>query len=678
MLFLTQVRLWLRAWLRRRTCHGRLRTRKLEVMSLEPRGLLAAVHLDFGTNASPVATGYTSAHATAYTSSAGRGWISTAGVSPVDRGTTSALTRDFHTGVDATYRVNLPNGAYRVTTMLGDPSAIRDNIDEYLNGQKVASKVTTDAGRFAKSTYTVQVTQGMLTLRLVDNGGASARWASDYLDVVPSNAPVVSAGRDRTADEGSAIDFSGTATGAGPLTYAWNFGDGTTTTGTLTPTHAYADNGNYTALLTVTDVYGVSNQSPVSLTITNVPPRLTALGPYTGVAAKAVHFAALAKDASPVDVLAGFSYSWAFGDGATATGLTPDHTYALPGAYTATLTVKDKNGSSRSTTATVTILATDPAPGARNDYQIESTNLLANTVYGNPCWPDMAPDGAWSTNALWEQGQSPAWYIEQQRYGEGLIISGLLQNSTDAVNAGFSALDWGFAHQASDGSFAGTGDAFHSTALFVEAVAHACLFIQQSPFAQQYQTKVNAYVHQVYKAAQWLSSPDVWSDGTSHDVTYYTHRQYLDADALALTSVLVGGDSAMMALARAQVQIGLAEQWSNCVNPEKGGYDSSYQTLGLSYAQLWVNFFPTDSLTASVKTMIDKGLAWEKTMVLSTGEISTSGNTRTGVETGVSGEVKTVDWKKVVTAFAYWYQVTGKADWQTSAQKIAQFYYNHY
>jgi hypothetical protein len=119
-------------------------------------------------------------------------------------------------------------------------------------------------------------------------------------------------------------------------------------------------------------------------------------------------------------------------------------------------------------------------------------------------------------------------------------------------------------------------------------------------------------------------------------------------------------------------------QWSNGVNPELGGYDSSYQTVGLSYAELWVKYFPNDSLTPSVSAMINKGLAWEETMILSNGQVSTQGDTRTGVEVGPSGNVKGVDAMNVVNAFSYWYQLTGNMRWQQDAQRVAAFYFIYY
>jgi PKD domain/Divergent InlB B-repeat domain len=52
------------------------------------------------------------------------------------------------------------------------------------------------------------------------------------------------------------------------------------------------------------------------------------------------------------------SYAWNFGDLGTATGPSPSHTYASPGLYTVTLTVKDDGGFSYSTTREVTVSAT--------------------------------------------------------------------------------------------------------------------------------------------------------------------------------------------------------------------------------------------------------------------------------------------------------------------------------
>lgn len=58
------------------------------------------------------------------------------------------------------------------------------------------------------------------------------------------------------------------------------------------------------------------------------------------------------------------SHSWDFGDGSTATGATPSHTYATGGGYTVKLTVTDNDGATSSTSRSVTVTAsgTDPAP----------------------------------------------------------------------------------------------------------------------------------------------------------------------------------------------------------------------------------------------------------------------------------------------------------------------------
>jgi PKD repeat protein len=55
------------------------------------------------------------------------------------------------------------------------------------------------------------------------------------------------------------------------------------------------------------------------------------------------------------------AYSWDFGDGTTATGASPSHTYATAGSYTVKLTVTDNNGASDAVTQTLTVADQPPA-----------------------------------------------------------------------------------------------------------------------------------------------------------------------------------------------------------------------------------------------------------------------------------------------------------------------------
>lgn len=52
------------------------------------------------------------------------------------------------------------------------------------------------------------------------------------------------------------------------------------------------------------------------------------------------------------------SYAWTFGDGASASGVTAQHTYAAVGTYPITLTVTDEKG--RTGSATANVVATGP------------------------------------------------------------------------------------------------------------------------------------------------------------------------------------------------------------------------------------------------------------------------------------------------------------------------------
>ncbi len=123
------------------------------------------------------------------------------------------------------------------------------------------------------------------------------------------------------------------------ISYSWNWGDGTAATTGAGSSHIYAVPGTYTITLTATDGWGKSATTTRSVTLTEPP----------GNQAPTVQFNAnctglvCAMDSSGTNDPEGnqLRYSWAFGDGTTATTAYPSKTYAAGGTYTVTLTVTD-------------------------------------------------------------------------------------------------------------------------------------------------------------------------------------------------------------------------------------------------------------------------------------------------------------------------------------------------
>ncbi|GAB6142715.1 hypothetical protein JCM12294_01520 [Desulfocicer niacini] len=87
---------------------------------------------------------------------------------------------------------------------------------------------------------------------------------------------------------------------------------------------------------------------------TNSSPHSDAGDSYSGIAGEAVQFNGAGSTDSDGSIE---TYSWTFGDGGTAVGVSPSHTYTDAGIYTAQLTVTDDEGATDTSTAQVTISA---------------------------------------------------------------------------------------------------------------------------------------------------------------------------------------------------------------------------------------------------------------------------------------------------------------------------------
>ncbi len=129
---------------------------------------------------------------------------------------------------------------------------------------------------------------------------------------------------------GETVVFTNTSSGAEPLSFRWDFGDGVTST-LANPTHLYAAAGVYTVTLTATNPYGSDTAEGTAQVVAGVSAASFAREPDFPYPGGVVTFTAQATGTEPL------AYSWEFGDGVPGTGRVVTHTYAVTGTYTVTL-----------------------------------------------------------------------------------------------------------------------------------------------------------------------------------------------------------------------------------------------------------------------------------------------------------------------------------------------------
>lgn len=136
-----------------------------------------------------------------------------------------------------------------------------------------------------------------------------------------------------------------------PVSYSWNWGDGTSGTGSVA-TRSFNRPGTYTVRFTASNngrsdtetcVVRVEGQ-PVAAEIVSIDASDTRFQVCEPVE---VEFEADVRGDEPM------TFQWDFGDGSTGIGEETEHTYTEPGTYTVTLTVSNPQGrSTRSLTIT--------------------------------------------------------------------------------------------------------------------------------------------------------------------------------------------------------------------------------------------------------------------------------------------------------------------------------------
>jgi PKD repeat protein len=141
---------------------------------------------------------------------------------------------------------------------------------------------------------------------------------------------------------------------AGIVSFAWTFGDGGTGTG-QTVTHTFGSQQIFNVMLTVTNdrSLAASTQVPVAVGSVTAPSPVFVFSPSAPQVGQTVSFNAGPSVAAPGHPIT--SYSWNFGDGATASGVTASHIFAVTGTYAVVLTVRDDTGQQATNTTPVDV-----------------------------------------------------------------------------------------------------------------------------------------------------------------------------------------------------------------------------------------------------------------------------------------------------------------------------------
>jgi PKD repeat protein len=232
---------------------------------------------------------------------------------------------------------------------------------ETLKGETTVDKIYSEPGLYSV----------FLTVR--DDSTAANDRSRDEVFIRVNHPPIANPGKDIvTCDRGIRFDASKSADPDGePLSYLWDFGDGSPRKAGVKVTHTYKESGTYPVILMVDDNTGLENsKNSAAITVTlNEPPMADAGDDQTVCAGDVVLFSA-ARSRDPEGGL--LRFHWDFGDGTDSDSLNPTKIFKKSGSYQVTLTAEDDSGlpCSRSSDQMVVRVTGAPIADAGTDMSV--------------------------------------------------------------------------------------------------------------------------------------------------------------------------------------------------------------------------------------------------------------------------------------------------------------------
>ncbi|MBD2768867.1 hypothetical protein IC235_13315 [Hymenobacter sp. BT664] len=291
------------------------------------------------------------------------------------------------------------------------------------------------------------------------------------------------------------------------------------------------------------------------------------------------------------------------------------------------------------------------------------------------------------------QGRNQAAYFHV-RFQTGispLADYAVARENLTALDQAVRATEYSFAHQRPAGDFTlvipsslatqpppTAADVTSGVAFFLASAGPALLAFDESDWYRNAaatascRARVAALRPAVQRAAAWLVQQQ--STLAAYD-SLAPNRLYFDAVAYySLGRYLNDEPTRQVGLRFARQAI--RAQHGRGYYQEGGGYDSSYQGVGLALGFRLLTLLPaTEPLRADLWNSLSCGTNWQASRVLASGEISTQGNTRVypGGEAFLGTE-KQVAWTSTMLACWDMYYFTGLDQYRELATRLIAHY----
>ena len=324
---------------------------------------IASYSFDFGDGTAPVTTQAPQAVATHVYAAAGTYTVRLIATDTAGRNSTPATASlVIQTNSPPVARLTVSQPAIPPLTARADGSTSSDTdfapIASYRFdfGDGTAAVVTNAPNAIATHAYAAAGTY-TVTLTATDAAGLVSPPATRSITVVPDDPPVARLSLTQLPNPQLTVRADASASTDSDLTpiasYRFDFGDGSEPVITNSPTtlayHTYTSAGNYTVSLTATDTGGQSSSAATaSINVVRDDPPVAQLS-VTQLATPALTVRADASGSTDTDVTPIASYRFDFGDGTapvttTAPTAAAQHTYAVSGNFTVTVTATDAGG----------------------------------------------------------------------------------------------------------------------------------------------------------------------------------------------------------------------------------------------------------------------------------------------------------------------------------------------